>query len=278
MKRHRITVPERPVPHRDLAEQAFTLLEAVLVIAILAIVAALVTPLAVNQIAQARYNSCREELKQIKYAMVGDANLVENGARSHFGFLGDLGVLPSAADGLEDLVSNTAGGGFTVVYLTWPQTHAATGLVWGWRGPYISEFTDPWGNNYNYTVAGLPLFIAARIRSAGADGVFNNTDDIIMDIRTDEISAAVSGNTLDECSRSSIYSSAPQIVHPSGTAGVTTATASYATPPIYRFTAIPVGTRIITYTTATPTTVRQYIAINNGPVIMFNLNDPGACN
>ena len=50
----------------------FTIGEMVIVIAIIAVLAALITPLAVNQITQARYKTCREELSLLKKTIVGD--------------------------------------------------------------------------------------------------------------------------------------------------------------------------------------------------------------
>jgi prepilin-type N-terminal cleavage/methylation domain-containing protein len=259
------------------AAAGFTMGEMVIVLAVIAILAALITPLAVNQITQSRYDAAREELLVIKQAIVGDPSLIEGGSRSSFGFVGDLGVLPSAADGLEDLVGNTIYSTFTVVYSNWPQTHASN-LIWGWRGPYISEYTDPWGNEYNYTTAGLPAYIAARIWSIGADQVNGTSDDVSIDIRADEVTSMISGNTLDQCGRSSTYGTPIRIYYPAGTAGVLSIDATYTSPPIFQFASIPIGLRTITFTTATPTTVTKFITINNGPMVTFNLMDPGVCN
>jgi type II secretory pathway pseudopilin PulG len=252
------------------------MMEMVIVIAVIAILAALIAPLAVNQVTQARYDACREELKIIKQAIVGDPSLVESGSRSSFGFVGDLGVLPSAVDGLGDLVFNAAPDS-TVIYLNWPQTHVS-GLIWGWRGSYISEYTDPWGNDYNYTTAGLPAYISARIWSNGADQTSGTADDVSIDIRTDEVVAIISGNTLDQCDKSSTYGTPIRIYSPNGISGVAQTDATYTNPPIFQFAPIPLGVRTITFTTATPTTVTKFITINNGPMMIYHLRDPGACN
>ena len=74
------------------------MIELVIVIAVIAILAGLITPLAVNQIEQARYDAAKEELKIIKTAIVGDPSLIEGGTRSSFGFVGDLGNLPATLD------------------------------------------------------------------------------------------------------------------------------------------------------------------------------------
>lgn len=250
--------------------------EMVIVLAVIAILAALITPLAINQITQARYDAAREELLVIKQAIVGDPSLIEGGSRSSFGFVGDLGVLPSAADGLEDLVGNTIYSTFTVIYGNWPQPHPFN-LPWGWRGPYISDYKDPWGNDYNYTTTGLPAYIEARIWSIGADQINGTSDDVSIDIRADEAFSMISGNTLDQCGRTSTFGTPILIDYPSGTLGIQSMPATY-TPPIFQFARIPIGLRTITFTTATPTTITKFITINNGPMVTFNLMDPGVCN
>ena len=81
----------------------FTMGEMVIVLAVIAILAAMIAPLAVNQITQARYDACREELQIIKQAIVGDPSLIEGGVRSSYGFVGDIGVIPVS---LQELVTN----------------------------------------------------------------------------------------------------------------------------------------------------------------------------
>jgi hypothetical protein len=71
-------------------------------------------------------------------AIIGNKNLISDGIRSDFGYVGDVGALPP---NLDALVSN-------------PGSYAT------WRGPYImSDFLenpddykeDAWGNSYNYS-------------------------------------------------------------------------------------------------------------------------------
>ncbi|MGE5342411.1 MAG: type II secretion system protein GspG [Candidatus Omnitrophota bacterium] len=264
----------------------FTLGEMIIVIAIIAILASLITPLAVNVISQKRVDGCIEELSVLKKAIVGDPALVEGGTRSSFGFVGDIGVLPAT---LDELVSNTQG---RPVY----QQYGTTGMFYGWRGPYVSDVVDPWGNAYVYstTPANLPANVCVRMWSYGVDGVNNSGngltiagDDIYIDIRTDEAFSRVSGNTLDACDACSPFT-AISIAYPNGTAVVQTTANKTTTAlnPVYivlpgdTFTGvgIPIGVRVMTFTTATPTTVVRLIQVNNGPMVTLNLKDPGTCN
>ncbi len=76
MKRH---------PLLPTAKRGFTMIEIIIVLAVISILAALIVPLALNQITQKRYTTCREELQLLKQAIVGDATLVAGGVRSSFG-------------------------------------------------------------------------------------------------------------------------------------------------------------------------------------------------
>jgi|GEM_PF-1950498 len=275
----------------------FTLGEMVIVIAIIAILAALIAPLAVNVISQGRMDACREELVIIKKAIVGDAVLQNAGARSNFGFVGDVGILPrdnltvlgfgaNLNNTLEDLLSQNA-------LPAYPQS--SNNVTWGWRGPYLNEDKDPWGRRYYYdvywpavanpTFANLPAVLAS-IWSAGPDGVNNNgvaaSDDIIINIRTDEVYAMASGNTLDNCGagkgfRISIYV-------PNGTAALTRINIENTNAsPFYNLpNFLPIGARGIEYrfTTDNYTDAARYtdlFFINNGPVILINFREAGAC-
>ncbi len=245
--------------------KGFTMGEMVIVIAIIAILAALIAPLAIKQIDQKRFDACREELEVIKKAIVGDSSIVENGTRSSFGFIGDLGREPRT---LDDLVNQNG-------LPSWQQT---SGVWWGWRGPYINEYTDPWGNQYNYQsfygVSGS--LILARIWSDGPDGINNNGsgDDMVMEIRMDEGFSMISGNTSDSCGAAMGYTNIT-IYYPNLTSLTSVTVSTTQSNPIYNPTnLIPIGVRRLTVQTPT---LQQLIFINNGPNTIVNLRQPGPC-
>jgi prepilin-type N-terminal cleavage/methylation domain-containing protein len=274
-----ITRPQPPVPKQT----GFTMLEMVIVIAIIAILAALITPIAVDQISQKRLDVCRDELKVIKKAIVGDPGLIEGGVRTSFGFVGDLGIIPAS---LNDLLGQG----------TLPGTQTdVNGFTWGWRGPYINEIKDPWDNDYFYAsywptsppdplLQDLPLVIA-RVWSRGPNGLDDSGagDDLTIDIRTDEAFSMISGNTLDECNVSVQFQ---QIIatYPVGTGTLSQIVITPALNDfIYNFTyPIPIGIRQVEFTTELNdtgiTNARIYVYINNGPITSKNLKDPDMCN
>jgi len=276
----------------------FTMGEMVIVIAIIAILAALIAPLAVNIISQKRVDACRQELKNIKIAIAGDPSLIEGGTRSSFGFVGDLGTLPVS---LDELLRRFQTPGDTVTRLAYPQD-PGFGWYWGWRGPYITDvavstgvISDPWGNGYNYVLNPVSN-IAARIWSNGNNmtndsgtGAVIGGDDISIDIRMDEVFSQVSGNTFDKDFVQQRFNGIVDVGFtdpirldfPNGTAVVQAAlNSSYtntAYPPIYQFNVnIPIGIRSIRFRptiTATTNSV-LLVHINNGPMTTMNLVNP----
>lgn len=251
------------------------MVEMVIVLAVIAILAAMIAPLAINQITQARYDACREELQIIKQAIVGDPSLIEGGVRSSYGFVGDLGVLPGA---LNELENNTAGR---------PLWQAgAPGMFFGWRGPYVSEILDPWGNPYFYAVnlpPGSPPYAfqslpspIASIWSSGQDGTDDNgtNDDVVIRISPDEAFSIISGNTLDEDLVSVQYQTIT-LSYPDGDATVVQTLLSPPPQFIYSYTnAIPIGIRRLDFLTDDGSTGLKLISINNGPMTTVNLIDP----
>lgn len=254
---------------RKQSQSGFTLGEVVIVIAVIAILAAMITPLAVNQITQKRFDFCREELQNIKIAIVGNPELLEGGSRTSFGFVGDVGILPRTLGDLLTATANTP---------AIPLATVTTGVIgWGWRGPYIAEITDPWGRDYRYTTDPLLLspFISARIWSIGPDNVDGSADDLSLDIRLDDAFSRVSGNCSDACGAGTgfdITLSYPALI--SGAFTLTTFThTTDQTNPIYETNVlIPIGIRHVQYGI-----YQRLVFINNGPTTIVNLKTPGPC-
>ena len=101
---HGDTVPHPGIGGRDRGnrEAGFTLIEVILVLLLVGILAGLAANLLTNTLDQARFDESQKKMTVLSNAMVGNPDLVTNGVRSDFGFVGDIGRLPTA---LTELVT-----------------------------------------------------------------------------------------------------------------------------------------------------------------------------
>lgn len=129
-------------------ERGFTLIEMLVVITVIAILAAVVTPVVFRNVGDARQAAARAQLEIFELAL--DAYRL------------DTGYYPSTAQGLAALAARAAG------------APAAS----GWRGPYLKRGVpaDPWGHAYLYRCPGaVGGFDSYDLLSLGRDGVTGGT-------------------------------------------------------------------------------------------------------
>lgn len=131
---------------------AFTLIEVLLVLAILGVIAGMVVPRLIGRQKYANEDATRLTIKGIEQAL-------KLYALDHFG------ELPSTQMGLASLV-------------TQPSQNAER-----WRGPYVESIPkDAWGRTLNYALPGKIHPQGYDLISAGADGLFGTQDDITNQI------------------------------------------------------------------------------------------------
>jgi prepilin-type N-terminal cleavage/methylation domain-containing protein len=142
----------------------FTLLEIVVVVAVLAILATALTPTIIQRVVEARVEATRAEEQKLLEAMIGKSD-----GEGGYGFVGDIGRLPRAFGEL-----NQSSG--LPLYNT-QTTVRHVGI--GWNGPY-ANFGDSTTDAVN-DAFGRPYTGAwqGQIRSAGPDGVAGNADDLV---------------------------------------------------------------------------------------------------
>lgn len=166
----------------------FTLLEVIVVIAVLAILATALTPVIVQRIVDARIDATRAEEQSLYEGMVGRPD-----PPGYFGFVGDVGRLPQS---FSELVQSAG----LPLYTT--ATQGSVGI--GWRGPYVNVgdssndyLTDAFGRAYTGASSG-------QVRSAGPDGIAGTADDLVyppnVPVTTGRVMVTVktiSGNKTD---------------------------------------------------------------------------------
>ncbi|MFC1764539.1 type II secretion system major pseudopilin GspG [Planctomycetota bacterium] len=127
--------------------RAFTLIELLLVLVILATLAAIVTPKFANRSKQAKVTQVKTQIENFKTAIAT--------------FEIDVGRYPTTSEGLEALVKEP--------------TNAE-----GWQSAYLDGGVplDPWGNEYIYKIPGSYNEDGYDLYSTGPDGKTGGDDDI----------------------------------------------------------------------------------------------------
>ncbi len=203
-------------------KRGFTMIELVLVIAIIGIITSVATVKLFPSLENSRFEVTKAEMQSLAFAIVGNPDVYTNGARSDFGYVGDIGSLPP---NLDALASNPG-------YSTWD-------------GPYIkadfgsNDFKqDAWEVDYIYS--------DSLLRSTGSG---SNIDKLFVSRFSDLISNSVSGYLLDANSEMPgiVYNDSISIglIYPDGSGGVTTTSISPSANGDFAFSGIPVGNHIL---------------------------------
>jgi len=159
---------ERHLNGKFNSSSGLTFMEVIILIAIIAVIMA--TGMKANQNVQLRekFENTIVEMQMLKRAIVGNSLLRTNGIRNDFGYVGEMGRLPTS---LSELMSQGAQSG--VIY------NSTLHLSTGWAGPYLQEtftnytsnpLTDEFDNLYEWDPTELPNSgdtISARIISRG---------------------------------------------------------------------------------------------------------------
>lgn len=127
--------------------RAFTLIELLLVLVILAVLAAVVVPKFTNRSEQARQAAAKTDVANMETAL--DAFEIDNGR------------YPTSDEGLAALLEQPSN-------------------LSNWKGPYVRRGmpVDPWGNGYQYRYPGTQSPSGYDLYSFGPDGRDGGEDDI----------------------------------------------------------------------------------------------------
>jgi len=199
--------------------RGFTLIELVLVIIIVGIMAGVAVRKLSTSVETAKYEHTKKELDGLAQAMVGSPDLFADGARTDFGYVGDIGAMPP---NLDVLVSNPGG------YSTWD-------------GPYISRGVDPnefkldgWKVAYVYSdtlirSVGSGSNIDKVIAVSGAALLNNGVEGYLVDA-DDEMPGAVYRDSLEI-----------RLTYPDGVGSLTTSSISPTAEGNFSFAGVPIG-------------------------------------
>ena len=138
-------MPTRRCAHRPRQKSlsGFTLMELLVVLAILGLLMSLVGPQVLNQLGGAKTKTARIQIRDLEQALEM--------------YKLDVGRYPNTAQGLKALVAKPGGAA-------------------GWNGPYLKGEVppDPWGSAYHYKYPGdrgeLDIYTYGQNGAAGGDG------------------------------------------------------------------------------------------------------------
>lgn len=226
-------------------QAGYTLIEVVVAITIAAIVLSVALRAGKTLVDTGRVEETKAEMDALANAITGNARLTSNQTQNEFGYVGDVGALPTS---LDDLVTNP--GGYTT-----------------WRGPYLANrFTqytedykrDGWDVLYAYVPdsvllrsSGSGSSFERRIATSKSALLINQVRGIILDL-----DATPPGNTYKD-------SIVVRLSVPNGVGGTVTKTRTPGADGFFVFDSIPVGNHDIQviYTPATDS-VRGFVSVN----------------
>jgi prepilin-type N-terminal cleavage/methylation domain-containing protein len=150
--------------------KGWTLIELMIAITIIGLLIGFMAPRLVGRVVnQARVTATRQQMDEIRKALVGDPNLIVDGELVAPGYHGDVGSWPPPAPG--DTI------GLSWLYRQPPGVPAYNPYTkHGWNGPYIRAdsqlryLDDSWQNAFRLIrdATGKPI----GLESMGPDGVF----------------------------------------------------------------------------------------------------------
>ena len=221
----------------------FTLVELVIVIVVTAILLT-VALRETRQVAEtAQVEEARQEMEMLATAIIGDPTLENNGVRTDFGYVGDVGAMPPD---LDALLSN-------------PGSYAS------WRGPYVrNRFnqtpddykTDPWGTPYSYSGGTV-------ITSNGSGSTINrrvaNSEDQLLRNTTGGNIYDRNGTPPGPDYRDSV---SVRLIVPDGSGGTTTRIQVPDIGGYFEFDSIPIGNHELDLVyLPTDDTIRRYVSV-----------------
>ena len=232
------------------SSNGFTFAEILIVVAIMGIVTSIALKNLGTTDDRANYEVTLADLQKLKRAIIGDENARSNGERVSFGFVGDIGGIPST---LDELISRGSLGASAL--------DITKLIAYGWKGPYLeSPFTsdadgykrDAWGNLYVYSTTPFANSpgdtVLAKISSLGADGAVGGTGydaDLFVEIFKDQVKSEVAGGVFD-LAGNPVLAATVRVYEPDGTGNLTSKSVFTDASGNYSLKGISQGVRAIT--------------------------------
>lgn len=237
--------------------EGFTLIEILMAIVIIGILATVAMRSLEGSVERSRVQQTQEEIDQLITAITGNPDLYANGLRSDFGYVGDVGAVPSS---LDNLITNPGLG--------------------TWNGPYITgQFAqdtqgfkkDAWGNTYTFTNG-----ITIASTGGGSTPMTKSAAAVASELTSNTVSGTVTDAAGNPPGDSSVAVNVT-ITYPDGAGSTTTSTVSPGSGGAFSFSGIPIGNhRIDGVYRATDDTVTAFVSVLPKVGATVSLRLPGA--
>ncbi|MDH4157889.1 MAG: type II secretion system protein GspG [candidate division Zixibacteria bacterium] len=202
--------------------RGFTLVEVVVVIILLGIIAAVAVGRLTTSLETARVEQTKAEMEALARAIVGNPDVYSNGARTDFGYVGDIGALPFT---LDNLLTDPG-------YATW-------------NGPYLTA--GPGGDAYKRDAWNADyVYVDTLLRSVGSgsniDKVFTANTSSLLNNVVEGYMRDANSNLPGPTYRDSVLI---QLVYPNGAGGMAIASVNPSSTGNFRFSNVPIGNQTL---------------------------------
>ncbi|MBF0360363.1 MAG: type II secretion system protein GspG [Oligoflexia bacterium] len=264
-------------------KKGYTLIEVAMTMVLIGILSVAGISMLDDSLKEDRFGVTVKSLKEMRNALVGDPDLIEFGKRTHFGYLGDIGDVPTNAQGISALITNPGLPIWTI--------NSVVRIAYGWNGPYLTvnnpgaDYSkDAWNNNYVYSVDANGV----TITSYGGDGVAGGTglnQDISINAPLSLIWSQVNGFISDGAGPYTSGTATIEIYYPDGSGALKTVQKNIAPAAngYFSFSNIPLGVHSVKVfipnaTAPTKTLGPAIITVDRSnfviPTNTFNINPP----
>ncbi|UCE66605.1 MAG: type II secretion system protein [Candidatus Zixiibacteriota bacterium] len=234
-------------------DPGFTLIELVLIIVIMGIVATIAMRSMGPAIDRSRNDATMKEMEILAQAIIGNKDLISEGIRSDFGYVGDIGAPPPD---LDALVANPGG------YATWDGPYVLNNFI---ENP--NDFKeDAWGNEYSYS--GGVVITSSGNGSALTKQFAGSINDLVANTVKGNVYDGLGSAPADSASSVDII-----IYYPDGIGGLTSSAVNPSPSGQFSFSGmIPIGNHLIRAVyISTADTISQYITVLPGSVAFGEL-------
>jgi len=211
------------------SKTGYSLVELIVVIIILGIITSVALRALRSTSETVKTEQTKKELDQLAWAIAGQPDLVSGGQRTDYGYIGDVGSMPS---NLDALVSNPG-------YSTWDGSYIRDEFYPQDTSSETEFKVDAWGTVYSYS--GGNTITSTGGGTTITRQIANSLDDLLRNT----VSAIVTD--LDNTPPGSVYKDSIKflLTYPNGSGSTVTSTRYPGSDGFVQFDSIPIGSHLL---------------------------------